>query len=223
MSEAAANGRGAVRALLHSAIVLIGAVAFTLAFFLVLPLIQAISRPPGSDVVTRAMDTANLPPPPPPAPEEPEEEEPEEEEPPELTEEVPPLDLSQLELALDPGFSEGWMTGDFGIDLETIVSGRKSSESLFSMADLDQPPRVVYQPSPVMSAKMRRRLPGTVNVLFIVDEQGRVEKPMVESSTDPVFERAALRAVEKWRFEPGKRGGKPVPFRMRRSIVFPEA
>jgi len=43
----------------------------------------------------------------------------------------------------------------------------------------------------------------------------------VQSSPDPVFERPALTAVKQWKFEPGKRGGQAVRFRMRVPITFP--
>ncbi|MCA9398636.1 MAG: hypothetical protein KC618_02720, partial [Candidatus Omnitrophica bacterium] len=93
----------------HRLWVFLGAIGLTLVCFLVLPLMQAINKPPTADLALQDVDVANLPPPPPPPPEEePEEPEPEEQ-PPELMEEAPPLDLSQLELALNPGFSEGWM------------------------------------------------------------------------------------------------------------------
>ena len=69
---------------------------------------------------------------------------------------------------------------------------------------------------------MRKKLPGSVSVLFIVDQQGRVENPIVQKSTDPVFEKSALNAVKQWKFEPGKRKGQPVRFRMRVPITFPE-
>jgi protein TonB len=44
----------------------------------------------------------------------------------------------------------------------------------------------------------------------------------VQSSSDPVFEAPSLAAVKQWKFEPGKRNGKPVRFRMRVPITFPE-
>ena len=61
-----------------------------------------------------------------------------------------------------------------------------------------------------------------VYVLFVVSERGKVENPRVWQSTDPALERPALAAVKKWRFEPGKRNGKPVRFRMRCPITFPK-
>ena len=218
--------RSAVQRGLHALLVVLGAIVFALGLFLVLPLIQAISATPLADTELRSIDTANLPPPPPPPPEEQEpEEEPEpEEKPPELTEDAPPLDLAQLELALGGGIGDGWTAGDFAVKLDAkATASQETTESLFSLADLDQKPRVVHQPSPVLDKDARKRVPATVYVLFVVDQRGRVENPVVQSSTDPVFERPALNAVKQWRFEPGKRKGEPVKFRMRVPITFPKS
>jgi len=197
-----------------------GAVGMTLACFLVLPLIQAISRPPAADMLLRPMETAVLTPPPPPPLEEPEEEPEVEEPPPELPDEVAPLDLAQLELALNPGFGgDGWMSPDFGLNASAV--GRAADvDSLFNLSELDQEPRAIYQPQPLIDAKMRKRMPGTVYVVFVVDQRGRVENPVVLKSSDAVFERSALTAVKQWKFEPGKKSGQPVRFRMRAPITF---
>lgn len=212
-----------IRELAHKVMVLVGAAALTLAFFLVLPLIQTLNKPFNADMIVQSVDTAKLEAPdPPPEMEEEEPPEPEEEPPPELTEEAPPLDLSQLELALNPGFNEGWMGGDFAVNLETVAKQGKGVDALFSIADLDQKPRVVYQSSPMMTPKLRKQAPGTVYVIFIVNRQGRVEQPQVQKSTSPLFDKPALDAVKKWKFEPGKRNGKAVRFRMRVPITFPK-
>jgi protein TonB len=208
------------RVILHRVRVAIGAAGLTLAFFLVLPFMQAITRPPEADTIVQTVDTVLEPPPPPPPEPEPEKEPEPEEQPPELTEEAPPLDLGQLELALNPGFSGDWLGGDFAVKLGAAAAEADELDDLFSMADLDQQPRVLYQPSPILDAKVRRKMPGKVNVIFIVDAGGRVESPRVLSSSDPVFERPALAAVRQWRFEPGKRNGRPVRFRMKIPITF---
>jgi protein TonB len=212
---------GGVSLVLHPLLVVTGAAAFSLGLFLVLPFMQAIAKPLTDDLVLQSVDTANLPPPPPPPQEEPEKEEEKEEEPPELEEDSPPLDLSQLELALNPGFGEGLVSGDFGVNLKTIIAKENEVDALFSMSDLDQRPRVIYQPSPILDAKVRKKAPGTVHIIFIVNKLGRVESPLVQKSTDPVFERPALAAVKKWKFEPGKRNGKAVRSKMRVPITFP--
>lgn len=212
---------GRVR-VVHPAVVLIGAGALTLTFFLVLPLIQAISESRNSSLLLQSVDTVALPPPPPPPIEQEPEPEEEEEEPPELNEDIQPLDLSQLELALGDGMGSGLSAGDFAIKLNAITGEGGGADALFSMADLDQKPRAIYQPNPAMTVAMRRKAPGTVTVLFVVDEQGRVAEAKVQRSTDKVFERAALDAVKKWKFEPGKRKNKPVRFNMKIPITFPE-
>jgi protein TonB len=211
--------------------VLAAAAGLVLAFglFLVLPLLESITSTAQTDMIVQGVNTA-LPPPPPPPPveEEKEEEKPEQEPPPppKLAEDTPPLDLSQLELALNPG-TGGGVGGDFEVRLP--VGGAASGEGgegevdqLFSMSDLDQKPRVIYQPSPQTSAQLQKLAPGTVTIVFVVDQRGRVESPIVQSSSNPAFEPAALAAVKQWKFEPGKRSGEAVRFRMRVPITFPK-
>ncbi len=55
---------------------------------------------------------------------------------------------------------------------------------------------------------------GTVLVEFDVDVKGRVVSARVRESTDRAFEEPTIRAVLKWRFEPGQSKGHAVPFRM---------
>lgn len=204
-------------------LMMIGAVGLTLVFFLVLPLMQKIGAPEKNDLVLQTVDTGNVPPPPPPPPEEqePEEQEPDEQ-PPELSEEAPPLDLSQLELALNVGTGEGWATGDFAVKLNTVTAQSKDVEALFQMADLDQKPRPIYQPPPNITSAIRRAGGGTVYIIFIVNKLGRVEQPKVQQTDNPALVQPALSAVKKWKFEPGKRNGQPVRFRMRVPITFPK-
>ena len=210
--------------LVQHVLVAAGALALTLVFFLVLPLIQAIGEAPEADLLVQSVDVAELPPPPPPPPEEEPEEEPEPEEPPpELEEEAPPLDLEQLELALNPGFGDGWMNADFAIQLDGLAPERGSLEALSEMAELDQEPRAVYTPQPVLTAKLRKSAPATVWLLLVVDERGRVETARVQSSTNPIYESPALTAIQQWKFEPGKRNGEPVRGKVRLPMTFPKS
>ena len=207
--------------ILQGFLTLAGTGLLTAAFFLVLPLIQVISKGPPDDLIVRAVDAANLPPPPPPPEEEPEPEEEQDEPPPDLAEEAQPLDLAQLEIALDPGFGSGSFGGNFTLPLDALGASSEEVDELFSLSDLDQKPRATFQPSPQVNAKLRQRGGGTVYILFVVDQRGRVENPIIQSSPDPLFDRPALDAIKKWRFEPGKRKGEPVRFRMRVPMTFP--
>jgi len=86
---------------------------------------------------------------------------------------------------------------------------------------LDNPPRTRSQIAPVYpyEAKVAGR-PGEVMVEFVVDESGRVVDPHVVSSNDPAFEAPTLRAIAKWRFEPGRKAGRIVRFRMAVPVAF---
>ncbi len=211
--------------LIHHSLVMIGAVVMTLVFFLVLPLLQAISKPPSDTYVVPDVSMADVSPPPAPPEEEPEQEEVEEEPPPELAEDAPPLDLSQLEIALNAGPGDGWGAADFTVNLKQVTASAAESDALFNIGDLDQKPRVIYQASPNITSSMRKILrkgKATVYIIFIVDKNGRVVNPIVQKSPDSVFEGPALAAVRQWKFEPGKSNGKPVRFRMRVPITFPQ-
>lgn len=208
--------------LFHWIKVIICASFFTLILFLLLPVLQTISKPPVADVNLYSVDSANVPPPPPPPEPEVEEEPEPEQTPPELTEQVTPLALDQLELALNPSFGDGWFAGDFAVNLNNVVSQQQDVDALFAIDALDQKPRVIYQPAPRITAQMRKKAPGNVYVIFIVGKDGKVENPIVQKSSDPVFEKSAISAIKQWKFEPGKVNGKPVRFRMRVPLTFPK-
>ncbi len=210
--------------LLHGIAVVVGAVAITVICFLILPIIQTINTGTRDLVSLTTVQTVDLPPPPPPPEEEEEEEpeEPEEEPPPELVDDVPPLDLEAIENLLNPGSGVDGIAGDFTVRLNVVDSATEDVDALFAVSDLDQPPRPVHQPSPVLDRRTRERTPGTVHVIFIVDREGRVESPAVQRSSDPALEKSALAAVRQWRFEPGKRNGQPVRVRTRVTITFPK-
>ena len=89
------------------------------------------------------------------------------------------------------------------------------------IVDLDNVPRARLQTGPAYPPEARRNgQSGEVLVEFTVNESGFVVAPRAVRSTDRMFEESALRAVAKWRFEPGLRGGRPVAFRMAVPIVF---
>ncbi|MGH7959039.1 MAG: energy transducer TonB, partial [Opitutaceae bacterium] len=59
-----------------------------------------------------------------------------------------------------------------------------------------------------------------VHVDFMVDERGHVVDPRIVRSSNRLFEEPTLRAVSKWKFEPGRRHGKVVTFRMMVPVMF---
>jgi len=102
-------------------------------------------------------------------------------------------------------------------------SGRRlgTGNDIIPSDRLDKPPQARSQASPVYPFKEKSEsVTGTVEVEFIVDETGAVVNPRVVSSTHRAFEEPTLRAVEKWRFVPGRRLGQVVSFRMRVPVLF---
>ncbi len=92
---------------------------------------------------------------------------------------------------------------------------------ILSHGDLENTPRARVTASPTYPFEARRNgQTGEVVVEFVVDEAGNVHTPTVARSSDRVFEEAALRAVARWKFEPGKRDGRAVRFRMALPIQF---
>lgn len=86
---------------------------------------------------------------------------------------------------------------------------------MFSPDQLDRRPRAKLQVAPDYPVSLRQGgMEGTVMVEFDVDATGRVVSVRVLRSTEHGFEDATVRAVLKWRFEPGRRDGRAVPFRM---------
>ena len=93
--------------------------------------------------------------------------------------------------------------------------GGPDGPGIFSLTDLDAAPRAKVQVSPEYPFALRSAgIEGHAMVEFDVDATGQVVSARALSSTQREFEDAAVRAVRKWRFEPGKRHGKAVPFRM---------
>ena len=61
---------------------------------------------------------------------------------------------------------------------------------------------------------------GVVHVAVIIGVDGVVTEAKVVSSTDPIFDAAALDAVRQWRYKPAKKGGKPIAMAVTIPVVF---
>lgn len=194
-----------------------GALLGTLCVFLVLPLTQLISSGAKRSLEIMQVDTALPPPPPPPEMETSPPPEPEEAEtPPELSEQSMPLSLGELDLEVSAGSG-----GVFGSRLAFGGGQALAEVAIFDIADLDQRPRPISQIKPRYPLELKKaKVTGSVVLLFVLNEEGRVEDLRIESSSRPEFENPALTAVRKWRFKPGTREGKAVRSYVRQQILF---
>lgn len=92
---------------------------------------------------------------------------------------------------------------------------------VFDLSKLDQIPVAQFQAKPQYPFEMRRAgIPGQVVVDFIVDTAGNVQNAYAASSSQREFEQAAVQAVMKWKFKPGRRQGRAVNTHMQVPIVF---
>jgi protein TonB len=77
------------------------------------------------------------------------------------------------------------------------------------LADRAPLPLVRVEPQYPPQAQ-RRKLEGWVQVRFTISTAGSVKDAAVIKSSDAVFERNALQAVNKWKYQPQMSAGKPT-------------
>ena len=69
---------------------------------------------------------------------------------------------------------------------------------------------------------MRARIQGTVGLSCVVDADGRVRDCRLTRSLDARYglDVEAIRAAQRWQFEPGRRGNAPVAVRVAIEMAF---
>jgi periplasmic protein TonB len=196
----------------------LGAILITLGVFLVLPLTQLVSSYSKRELFLTKVDSTVLqapsspdePPPPPPVEEEPPEPEPN------LAESQEPLTITvDLEMAVGAG-------GAMPMNLlgGSAEAARDIAQAL-DVSELDKPPALIAAVPPRYPLELRRaRVEGTVALVFLLTEEGRVEDVRVESSSRPEFEQPAMEAIRRWRYKPGMKDGEAVKTYMRQPIRF---
>jgi protein TonB len=115
-----------------------------------------------------------------------------------------PLHRESEDLELEPSTEEKEGLAPVGADLREAV------------------PDYAVNPEPVYPRlAIRRNYEGTVLLMVEVLSDGSVrEVRVLESSGHAILDRSALNAVQKWRFKPGTRGGKPVIMNVKVPVVF---
>jgi protein TonB len=97
----------------------------------------------------------------------------------------------------------------------------KGMKDLFDISQLDQRPVPRLQMKPNYPYDMQReRIEGECLVAFICTSSGDVIEAYAVSATRREFERPAIDAVMRWKFKPGKKGGRAVNTKMMVPIKF---
>jgi periplasmic protein TonB len=122
---------------------------------------------------------------------------------------------------LEPPPPEGMNVDRGAISVPANVGGFGRGGQIFDPSMLDQQPVATFQPQPSYPYDMKKQgISGQVVVEFILNAEGTVQSAFPVSSTQHEFEASAIQAVTKWRFKPGRRGGRAVATRMQVPIVF---
>ncbi len=194
----------------------------TLALYLLLPYLEQLTSPPERTAAFQRIDTAIAPPPPPPPP------------PPQRSEtkpETPKPELQEIQRRLMPlqarmdlSMALGDIGGDFAVNfgISTPDLADQIKELVFDIGDLDEPPRPLARLTPIYPPQARmQRIEGVVIVEFIVNPAGTVSNIEVMSAQPgDIFTGAAVRAIERWRFSPGRKDGQAVTTRVRQTVTF---
>lgn len=91
-----------------------------------------------------------------------------------------------------------------------------------ALASVTSEPVAISKSAPQYpDAARKRRTEGWVDLQFVVNANGEVEAiEVIAAEPNGVFERSAERAVQRWKFKPAERDGKPVPARVRTRVGF---
>lgn len=102
--------------------------------------------------------------------------------------------------------------GDNAAGKRVLAVLRKDGEAGFAdLAQIDRRPKPLFRAPPVYPERLRAaNVEGTVAVRFVIDEEGVPRFPVAVDATDPALGWAAVTAVQRQRYAPASKGGKPV-------------
>ena len=109
----------------------------------------------------------------------------------------------------------------YKVRLPIELKSKDFGVKVFEVGELDQPPVPVKRYAPIYPLELKKnRVQGFANVVFIVDEEGKVESAKIEKSSHAEFGMNALAAVKRWEFKPGFKDGTPVKTLVRIPLSF---
>lgn len=80
-------------------------------------------------------------------------------------------------------------------------------------SQLDKPIKPIRQEAPTIPSELKG-VKASVQVAFIIDENGHVVKPRIVQCSNDSFREIALSNASKWEFQAGTKAGKPVAVRV---------
>ncbi len=193
---------------------LIAAVAISLSItaviFCIIPFSHLVNKP-SRTLELRKTSAADMPPP---KEDENHQQEQEKEKPPEAPPQPQLADAPQQQIQisadLEVATGSGGALAGFG-DIQKLTAAQTITEQTFDASELEKRPEAVSQVPPSYPSELAKaKIEGMVTLVFILNEDGKVEEPRVENSSRPEFEKPALDAIKRWRFRPGMKDGQAV-------------
>lgn len=119
------------------------------------------------------------------------------------------------------GVEGGVPDGVIGSVVVEGPGGPSAQESPLPVGGEVLSPTIIYRVSPAYPAAAHKiRLQGSVTVQAIIDRTGQLRNVAILRSSSPLFNEAALAAVEQWKFLPGSMRGRPVDTIFELKIMF---
>jgi len=144
--------------------------------------------------------------------------------PPSLTDVPTIVPINAFTQPLTPPPPPGLTPSKGAINIPVVKPGTNFGagiKNLFNVGDLDQRPDLRVAVNPVYPYEMSRAgITGNVTVEFIINTTGDVTQARAVSSSHREFEASAVQACLKWKFKPGKKGGRVVNVRASQLIEF---
>ncbi|MFA0522032.1 energy transducer TonB [Vibrio sp. 10N.222.52.C3] len=128
---------------------------------------------------------------------------------PEMPEPPPEAQTSQLQAEVTPLNS---MSSLPSLDLNTSIDGLAINAPTFSDFGSNQQAMPLYRVEPRYPAKaLKRGAEGHVIMSFTIDETGRpIDIQVTDANPRRMFEREAMRALKKWKYQPKVVDGKAI-------------
>ena len=118
------------------------------------------------------------------------------------------VNSADTSLAIPINDFKGYLDIETEMPFAAFMTARRQSAAAASGIT---PPSVITKAEPNYSDQARKAgLSGTVSVSLVVDEDGYPKNPKVIRSLESGLDEKAIEAVQKWRFKPGTKDGRPV-------------
>ncbi len=125
--------------------------------------------------------------------------------------------------------SAGTSTSRFSPDLSlgegdgagVSSAGTGFSDGIYEEGETDEPPMAINRtPLAYPLAAQRARIEGTVELVFLVTREGRVQNIEFTQVPHKMFEQPIRSTIQSWRFKPAMLHGVPVAVRVRQRVDF---